>query len=249
MIFKSPGPLIFDFGFIALRWYGLLTVTGFLLALAYSKYLMKIANHPQYQVHEDFQDCAFWTFVSGIIGARLWFVFLNLDYFIEHSSEIVQIWLGGQSIHGALLGAALGACLYCYKDREKLFFYLSLLVTILPVGQALGRWGNFFNEEAFGLPTKLPWKLYISHTNDFHHPTFLYESIGDCFIALIMFYFFCKASKNNLNLVALYLILYSLLRLFVESLRADSLYLLGIPAANLMSYVLIIIALFFLKKK
>ncbi len=249
MIFQSPGPIIYEIGPLTLRWYGLLTVSGFLVALAFAQKFIR-AQVTELVSEDDLNDFAITALVFGVIGARLWFVFLNMNYYSGHPDEIAQIWLGGQSIQGGMIGAAIGT--YCFSHKNFLL-KLGILACVAPLGQAIGRWGNFFNEEAFGRITELPWKLYISHTANYHHPTFLYESIWNllCFVLLYRFNqslindplknaespVKTKPSNHGLKLIGAYLILYSIGRLMIEALRTDSLYLLGLPAASLMSMI------------
>jgi phosphatidylglycerol:prolipoprotein diacylglycerol transferase len=245
MTFQSPGQIIFSLGPLTLRWYGLITVLAFFVALYYSKFLLKASpskDFNQYNDFDKFQDFALLLFFSGIVGARLWFVLLNLDYFSKNLSEIPMIWLGGQSIHGAMIGAAIASFIYCKFNLQKIEYRLSIVAAVAPLGQAIGRWGNFFNEEAFGSVTNLPWGLYISHTGQHHHPAFLYEAIGNLFIAFILLVLIKKNFVPKI-IIATYFILYSLLRIMIESIRLDSLYAGSIPAATLTSYVLIFVAL------
>jgi phosphatidylglycerol:prolipoprotein diacylglycerol transferase len=225
---------------------------------------------------DDFSNFALVAVVTGIIGARAWFVLLNISYFWEHPLESYQIWLGGQSIQGGLIGGILGTWVYSYffqrskrnnpKDNEnagtedgeqsqniatsQASYYslqLSALAVTAPLGQAIGRWGNFFNEEAFGSVTSLPWALYISHTGKYHHPTFLYEMLWN----LLSFSILINTHKKleNKQCIGLYFILYSLGRVFIEQLRTDSLYIGPVKAASLISILGIFLGLGFLWRK
>ena len=259
--FSSPGPILFDFGVAQIRWYGLMTALGCLTAIyAGSNILKERALKNNLSVSfDDFSNFALVAVVTGIIGARAWFVLLNINYFWEHPLESYQIWLGGQSIQGGLIGGILGTWVYSYffqnlkansenKNAEigrdenaeigvplhaHYSLQLSALAVTAPLGQAIGRWGNFFNEEAFGSVTSLPWALYISHTGKYHHPTFLYEMIWN----LISFSILLNTHKKleNKQCIGLYFILYSLGRVFIEQLRTDSLYIGPVKAASLIS--------------
>ncbi len=267
--FSSPGPILFDFGVAQIRWYGLMTALGCLTAIyAGSNILKERALKNNLSVSfDDFSNFALVAVVTGIIGARAWFVLLNINYFWEHPLESYQIWLGGQSIQGGLIGGILGTWVYSYffqnlkansenKNAEigrdenaeigrdenaeigvplhaHYSLQLSALAVTAPLGQAIGRWGNFFNEEAFGSVTSLPWALYISHTGKYHHPTFLYEMIWN----LLSFGILINTHKKleNKQCIGLYFILYSLGRVFIEQLRTDSLYIGPVKAASLIS--------------
>jgi phosphatidylglycerol---prolipoprotein diacylglyceryl transferase len=247
MTFQSPGTEIFTIGPVTLRWYGVLIATGFYLALNYASSLIQNRSHSKYKSIEDFQNFAFFALFGGIIGARLWFVILDWDYFSQNLIEAPQIWLGGISIQGGLIGGVITAFLMCIKDLKKLLFYLSALASAIPLAQAIGRWGNFFNEEAFGKVCDLPWKLFISHTGKFHHPTFLYESILNLGIFVILFfynkYFYQNGTKHDLRLIGLYFFFYSFIRFFLESIRTDSLLIGGYPAAQALAITGILIGL------
>ena len=276
--FSSPGPILFDFGLTQVRWYGLMTALGCLTAIYTGfKVLKERALKNNLSVSfDDFSNFALVAVVTGIIGARAWFVLLNISYFWEHPLESYQIWLGGQSIQGGLIGGILGTWVYSYffqrskrnnpKDNEnagtedgeqsqniatsQASYYslqLSALAVTAPLGQAIGRWGNFFNEEAFGSVTSLPWALYISHTGKYHHPTFLYEMLWN----LLSFSILINTHKKleNKQCIGLYFILYSLGRVFIEQLRTDSLYIGPVKAASLISILGIFLGLGFLWRK
>lgn len=259
--FHSPGSVLLELGPLTIRYYGLMITIGFLSALFVMK---RLANR---DTADELDNFAIVGLMLGLVGARLWFVFLNLHYYMGHPEEIHQIWLGGQSIQGGLIGGVLGTWLYdCVLRKESFANYidkLSLIAVVLPLAQAIGRWGNFFNEEAYGGITTLPWGLYISHTGHLHHPTFLYESLGNLVIFALMLRaydqrsgsspspqhesklscFRLRSNKllNSSQVIGLYLILYSSLRLVIENLRTDSLMLGGMPAAALLSWGAIVI--------
>ena len=277
---SSPGPILFDFGLTQVRWYGLMTALGCLTAIYTGSNILKeraLKNNLNVSF-DDFSNFALVAVVTGIIGARAWFVLLNISYFWEHPLESYQIWLGGQSIQGGLIGGILGTWVYSYffqrskrnnpEDNEnaetedgeqsqniaasQASYYslqLSALAVTAPLGQAIGRWGNFFNEEAFGSVTSLPWALYISHTGKYHHPTFLYEMLWN----LLSFSILINTHKKleNKQCIGLYFILYSLGRVFIEQLRTDSLYIGPVKAASLISLLGIILGLglFWQKRK
>lgn len=231
-LFKSPGAIFLDLGVIELRWYGLMYALAFIIC-----YLVATKIAKNIFSEDDISNTLFTALFSGIIGARIWYVILSWDYYSANLSEILQIWRGGQSIQGGILGAILG--IYFFQ-RKNFLNRLGLLAVLAPLGQAIGRWGNFFNEEAFGEVTKLPWKIYISHTGDFHHPTFLYESLWNllCFFVLLNLYKNCQRAQV---LIGSYLCLYSAGRLIIEPIRTDSLILFGFPAASLIGILGLVI--------
>ena len=188
----------------------------------------------------------------GIVGARLYYCMLNSDFYLRFPTEILAVRHGGISIHGAILGGLIGLIVFSKRHKIPALKLADVSVIGLSIAQAIGRWGNFFNSEAFGTPTDLPWKLYIApqyrpipyQGYEYFHPAFLYESILDLIIfglLLLAVKFFQKRKDGNLVLV--YLILYSVARIFVENFRIDSvLYIHGIPVAIIVSAIIIVVS-------
>ena len=268
--FQSPGPILLDLGLLKVRWYGFLYAVAFLTGLWVAPKIVAkrievnekigkdsehLAEYKKFLDKEEISNFAFVGLISGLIGARLLFVILNLDYFMSFPLEAPQIWLGGQCIQGGIVGGIIGTLVYQYysnkKDAENsasgnftksYLFKLSSFACLMPLAQAIGRWGNFFNEEAFGFETGLPWKLYISHLGTFHHPTFLYESIWNLLSFAVMILLVRRALSST-TLIASYLIAYSVGRFLIEPIRTDSLMIGDIPSASLISVVFIIFAI------
>lgn len=197
-------------------------------------------------------DMAPYLIITGIIGARLYYCLLNFDFYLRFPTEIIAIRHGGISIHGAILGGLIGLIIFAHRKKLSVAKLCDITAVGLAFAQAIGRWGNFFNSEAFGTPTNLPWKLYIApqyrpipYTDyNYFHPTFLYESIFDLIIFGILFLIIKKQhSKKDGNIALLYLILYSVVRIFVENIRIDSVcYVFGMPVAMVVSIGIIIIS-------
>ena len=197
-------------------------------------------------------DASPYLIIFGIIGARLYYCLLNSDFYIRFPSEILAIRHGGISIHGAILGGFIGLIIFAIRHKISIPKLCDISAIGLILAQAIGRWGNFFNSEAFGSPTNLPWKLYIAeqyrpipYTNvEYFHPTFLYESILDLILFGILLLVLKKGwNKKDGNIALLYLILYSLIRIFVEHFRIDSvMYIHGIPVAMVVSVAIIFVA-------
>lgn len=228
----QPQAILFSFGSITIYWYGLFVVTGISAALALTLWLAK-----RYGVTGDtIFDLSFWLIINGIIGARLYDDLLQLPYYIDHPGQILKIWEGGLAIHGAIIAGLLTAWFFA-KKRKISFWQLTAVITPgLALGQAIGRWGNYFNQEIFGLPTTLPWGIPIELlnrptqyiTNVYFHPTFLYESLGCLLISLILLTYNIHVLKKGrakkyfyIWVVALYMILYSILRFSLEFIRLD----------------------------
>jgi len=192
---------------------------------------------------------------SSIVGARIYYVifeyrlfsgnnFFTSIYFLNLKIKLpsfLAIWEGGIAIHGALIGGFISLLIFCKSNKLHFKTILDLIIPSLILGQSIGRWGNFFNNEAFGLPTNSPWKLFIPIQNrpmefanyEFFHPTFLYESLWNLIIFFILIYIFKRQTKINSvkpGLIScIYLITYSFGRFWIEGLRTDPLCLGGYP--------------------
>ncbi len=232
LFFASPGPNIFQIGSFTLRWYGLLIASAVLIGVNLSIYLAK-----KRQINgELIGDLSIWLVLAAIPCARLYYVLFKWDYYGQHPSEIIAIWQGGIAIHGAILGGTLAALIFAKIKQVKFWALADVVAPSLVLGQAIGRWGNFFNSEAFGSPTELPWKLYIPSTRrpeeyldqEYFHPTFLYESLWDLGVFGILMLLFSRSLQSRKplkdgSLFMIYLIAYSLGRFWIEGLRTDSL--------------------------
>ena len=237
-IFTSPGPLVFQLGPIALRWYGLLIAIAVLLGLSLATRLGRARGIEPSLI----ADLLPLLVLGAVLGARLYYVLLEWRQYGGNWLDALAIWRGGIAIHGALLGGSLAAVLFCRWRRQPFWPLLDVLVPAVALGQAIGRWGNFFNSEAFGLPTDLPWKLFIplafrpSEFLDqaYFHPTFLYESIWNLGVCILLLLLFRAASRGRIELLpgtlsCVYLLAYSSGRVWIEGLRTDPLCLLAAP--------------------
>ena len=227
-MFTSPSQILFTIFGVNIYYYGVIMALAISVGVLISDW---IGTKYFALKKETIIDLAPYLIIFGILGARLYYCILNYDFYLRFPTEIIAIRHGGISIHGAILGGAFG--LWIYSIRHKLNFLKLCDVSAigLSIAQAIGRWGNFFNSEAFGSPTNLPWKLYIApqyrpipyQDVQFFHPAFLYESILDVIIFVILFAITKSGKiKKDGNLALIYLILYSIVRIFVESFRLDS---------------------------
>ena len=244
--FTSPGPILVKLGPITIRWYGLLIATAVLIGVNLSQYLAK-RRHVNPEL---ISDLAIWLVIGAIPAARLYYVIFEWQEYVSHPERIIAIWQGGIAIHGAIIGGAIAALIFAKLNRVSFWQLADLVAPSLILGQAIGRWGNFFNSEAFGSPTDLPWKLYIPFVRrppdlasfEYFHPTFLYESLWNVMVfVLLMFIFFRglrgKSKVKVGTLALLYLPAYSLGRLWIEGLRTDSLMLGPLKMAQVISLV------------
>lgn len=230
--FASPGPTLIELGPLTIRWYGLLIASAVLIGVSLSQYLAKRRN-----VNPDLLgDLAIWLVLAAIPSARLYYVLFEWEQYAKAPEQIIAIWNGGIAIHGAILGGTLATIIFARIQKISVWQLADLVVPSLILGQAIGRWGNFFNSEAFGRPTNLPWKLYIppqqrppGFTNvEYFHPTFLYESLWDLMVfgLLITLFFRDLKRKPRLKvgtLALVYMVAYSSGRVWIEGLRTDSL--------------------------
>lgn len=232
-----------------LRWYAVLILIGAFLSIY-------IVNHEakKYNVKFDFVfNMCFWAIIMGLIGARLYYVLFNWSYYSNNLIEIIQIWKGGLAIHGGMIAGLLTIIVYCKKYNARIIRYLDFICAALPLAQAIGRWGNFFNSEAHGAATTLE-HLQELHIPDFiikgmyiegvyYTPTFLYESIF-CFILFILIMVIRRGRYRKVGTVtALYLIGYGILRFFIEISRTDALKIGGLKVAQIVSVIMIIIGI------
>ncbi|MCX6796371.1 MAG: prolipoprotein diacylglyceryl transferase [Candidatus Falkowbacteria bacterium] len=198
-------------------------------------------------------DLAFYLIIAGVLGARLYDILLAFPYYAANPLETIKIWNGGLAIHGALLAGIITLWLYAKKKKINFWLLSALVVPGLALAQAIGRWGNYFNQELYGRPTNLPWGIPIEparrlpefFSDQYFHPTFLYESLGSLVIfclLLYLHYLLIKKQKFSCQrLVLTYLCLYSLLRFAVETLRVDYTYFfLGLRWPQFVSLLVII---------
>jgi phosphatidylglycerol---prolipoprotein diacylglyceryl transferase len=243
--FTSPGAGI-QLGPVSLRWYGVLIASAVLIGMALSQRLARMRQIDPELVG----DLVIWLIVGAIPGARLYYVLFQWNYYSQHPEQILAIWRGGIAIHGAIIGGTLAAILFSRLKKCSFWRLADVVAPSLILGQAIGRWGNFFNSEAFGSPTNAPWKLFIppehrppgSAAEAYYHPTFLYESFWNLMVfglLMALFLRFPKLKRGTLFLV--YAIAYSLGRFWIEALRTDSLMLGPLKMAQMVSLIGIVI--------
>lgn len=221
---------------IDVYWYGVLIVTGMILAVLLSAYEIKrIGGDP-----DIIYDVAIWILPASIIGARLYYVIFEFQRY-DSILDMINIRDGGLAIHGGVIAGVLVGYIFC-KKRKLNFWKLTDIVTIfLPLAQSIGRWGNYINNEAHGGPTDLPWALIIDGKK--YHPTFFYESLGNFILFIILWILYRKKDPKTGITTSLYLIYYGILRFFVEGLRTDSLWLGPIRVAQLISIIFIVLGI------
>lgn len=244
-------PIAFHLGPIPVRWYGILIATGIILA-----YFLAQREAVRLGIHEDFiSDMLIWAVPISILSARIYYVAMKWDFYSENPGKIIEIWNGGIAIHGALIGAFITAYIFTKKRNMSFLRIADIAAPSILVGQIIGRWGNFMNQEAYGgpvsrefleglmLPNWIIEQMYIKEEGAYVHPTFLYESVWNI-IGLIILLFARKLNLRRGEMFFFYLIWYSVGRFFIEGLRTDSLYLIGdLRSAQVVSVIGIVVGI------
>lgn len=219
---------------IDIMWYGILIATGMVIAV-----FIALREAKRLKISEDdILNLAMIAIPCGLIGARAYYVIFNWSYYAGNIAEILNFRGGGLAIHGGLIGGILAGFIYAKIKKINFFKLADCVVLGIPLAQAIGRWGNFLNQEAHGGPTNLPWGIMVDGVKV--HPTFLYESIWDLGVFLFLF-IFRKKQKYQGQILVDYIILYSIGRCFIEGLRTDSLMLGPLRMAQVVSLACIII--------
>ena len=212
----------FTIGSYSVYWYGIIITAGLLLALLYAW-----RSAPRYNVNPSkLFNCVFVGLITGIIGARLYYVAFAWHEFADDPISILYIHEGGLAIYGGIIGALLGGYVMARIQKLKFMPILDITMVGFLIGQGIGRWGNFMNQEAFGTPTDLPWRMASEGTGFVAvHPCFLYESLW-CLLGVAVLHFYGKYRQRYAGQIFyMYLVWYGFERMFVEGLRTDSLYL------------------------
>lgn len=222
---------------VSIYWYAVIIVASLALAI----FLCKRKDGKFNINYNDIIDLSIILIPVAFICARLYYVIFNFRNYTSMAS-ILNIKDGGLAIYGGIIGGAIVIYFFCKKRNIKMLDLLDYIVPYLALGQAIGRWGNFINVEAYGTTTNMPWKMGIQTKNglEYVHPTFLYESICN-FIIFIILTKLSKKRKYSGQIVYLYLILYSFIRFFIEGLRTDSLMFGNFRISQIVSIVLFII--------
>jgi phosphatidylglycerol:prolipoprotein diacylglycerol transferase len=236
-------PIAFKLFGIEVRWYGVLiaaaVVIGTILALREAK---------KRNVDEDtIIDLLLFAIPASIIGARLYYVAFSWGNYKNNPMEILNLRGGGLAIHGVIIAGVIVALIFCKKRKISFWTIGDIVAPSLILGQAIGRWGNFANQEAHGGPTNLPWGIIVDGVKV--HPTFLYESLWNFGLFIFLLYYSRKKSKADGEVFLLYIVLYSVARFFIEGMRTDSLMLGPIRVAQLISLSTIIIGSVILYKR
>lgn len=244
-------PVAFKLGNLSVKWYGIIMAVAIILAVS-----MAIFEGRKRQIEsDDFMDLLLWAVPLGYVGARIYYVIFEWNYYSQHLDEIIAIWNGGIAIYGGLLAGLAVLLVFCYKRMLPPFLMLDIITPGVMAAQILGRWGNFINQEAHGGPTTLAF-LQSLHLPDFiinqmkiggvyYQPTFLYESFFNLIgLLIILLLRHRKHLFKQGEIFMLYLAWYSVVRFFVEGMRTDSLYLWeSIRVSQMLSVILLIVVI------
>ena len=242
-------PIMFKIGSIGIRWYSVLILISFVIG-----YILVITRARKQTISGVYiTDLCLYLVIFCIIGARLYYCLFNMDYYKNNMLEILMVWKGGLAIHGGIIAGIIVLLLYTRKFNIGFFRMTDIIAPALALGQAIGRWGNFFNQEAYGPATTIAELqrlhvpkfvidgMYIDGT--YHHPTFLYESLACLLIFIIIMIIRNSKHIKDGQVTGIYFIIYGVARYFIESLRQDSLYLGTYRVAQLVSITMIAVGI------
>jgi len=217
-----PNPVLFELGWFKIYWYGLILAIAILVAY----YLIRRGKTLAQQ--RDIDDLVLWLVLGGLFGARIYDAVVYWPVSSFNWLEFFSLWQRGLAIHGAILGGAVTLLAWCLVNRKSFGQLADPLVMVLPLAQAIGRWGNYFNQELFGAPTSWPWKIFIEPVNrpaeylysSYFHPLFLYESLADLALFIVLYFSGKKFLRVGVSL-SIYLFGYGVIRFVMEFWRLD----------------------------
>lgn len=248
MIPSPASPIAFSVVGLDVRWYALFLLAGLAAGLLFTRWLAtQVGLDPDWV-----WDAAPWIVLSAIVGARLYYVLLRADYFAQHPAEAINLRLGGMAFHGSLVAGIAAFIILARRDNQPILAWTDIAMPGVALAQAIGRWGNWANQEAFGLPTSLPWGVAIDLAHRppqfvdsaTFHPTFLYESLFNFANAALLGWLALRVPTSRVlrhgDVIGVYLITYGIARFLIERIRTDSLYIGPLPAAFWLSWVLVV---------
>lgn len=238
-------PVAFELLGLEIYWYAIIIVFAIVIALIILKKRSGLYNIK----FSDIIDLMVYIIPVSIISARIYYIIFNLDYYLKWPEEIINLRTGGLAIYGGIIGGIITCVMFCRKRKIKVFDMLDFIAPVLALGQAIGRWGNFANIEAYGTKTSLPWRMGIYELGEYVevHPTFLYESLAT-FLLFIVLSKIQKKRRFTGQITYIYFIGYGIARMLIEGLRTDSLMIGSIRISQLVSLALIIIGVCLYKK-
>ncbi len=221
----SPSALLFSLGVFHIYWYGFFITLAFIVGYSgWKKTIIKTGGETRY-----IDSLCLWMVIGGVIGARLYHVVNEASWYSARPFEIIAIWHGGLAIHGALIGGCIAIIIACKKYHISIFSTVNTLIPWIAIGQAIGRWGNYFNQELYGKPSQLPWAIFIDPTHRvqgfeqsaYYHPVFLYESLLLALLGYVLLKIIIHKKVHYYG-VAYYMIGSGVIRILMELIRIDS---------------------------
>lgn len=223
-----------------IKWYAIIILTGIILAVLFGIWEGKRTGVSSDTILDIILICV----PVAIVCARIYYVVCEWSYYSRHPNEILQIWNGGLAIYGGIIGGCISAYIYCRIKKVSMGELFDIGGFGFLIGQTLGRWGNFMNAEAYGYETDLPWRMYIEDINMAVHPTFLYESLWNI-LGFLLLFLYRKRKKFSGEIFLMYVVWYGFGRVWIEGLRADSLYIAstGIRVSQLLAVLTVLVGL------
>tara|TARA_Y100000768_G_scaffold33190_1_gene21780 strand:+ start:867 stop:1646 length:780 start_codon:yes stop_codon:yes gene_type:complete len=247
MFINNFDPVAIEFFSLEIRWYSLAYITGILIGWSLAKkfFTNEISK-------EKFDDYVAYVIIGLILGGRLGYVlFYNLDYYYNNFYDVLKIWQGGMSFHGAVVGIIISSILFSKKNNEHVFKYLDIIALISPIGIFFGRIANFINSELYGLETSVFWAVkFVKIDNLYRHPSQLYEAFFEGIILFLILIFFWNKDYLKIpgKLSSLFLIFYSFFRFLIEYFRLPDEQLgylfLNLTMGQILSFLFFIIGLY-----
>lgn len=236
-------PVAFEIFGMPIRWYGILIASAFLIGT-----ILAVREAKRRALDEEIIiDMLLFVIPAALIGARIYYVIFSWDLYKDNPIQAFNFRAGGLAIHGGVIAGVLVALIFCKIKKQNFWKLADITAPSIILGQAIGRWGNYANQEAHGGPTDLPWGIMINGAKV--HPTFLYESIWNFLAFIFLVWYSRKKSKVDGEVFLLYIILYSVARFFIESLRTDSLMWGNFRVAQIISALSILIAAIIMYRK
>jgi phosphatidylglycerol:prolipoprotein diacylglycerol transferase len=253
MFVHDLNPILVKFSFIEIRWYSLAYIFGILIGWWLAKKIIRIKiNNGEISFNiKVFDDLISWLIISIIVGGRIGYVFFyNLSYYLNNPLDILKIWEGGMSFHGALIGVILGTYFFSKKINIKTFFFLDAISTVAPIGIFFGRVANFINAELYGKPTNLIWSVIFPSVDLIpRHPSQLYEALLEGIVLFLILINIALRKNSKVGTCSgLFMIFYGLFRVLTEQFREPDIqvgYLFGLfSMGTLLSMCMVLIGLF-----
>jgi len=245
-------PIAFSVFNLEIRWYGIITAVALIIGFVVVYFIAKFRKEKADEV----LNLAPFAVIFSILGARLLHVAVNWSYYGENLSYIFQFRRGGLAIQGAMLAGIITLIVFTKIRKLDFWLWADIVLPGLLIGQAIGRWGNYFNQEAFGRPTSLPWGIFIEQANrpanyisfEYFHPTFFYESMANfiLFAVLIIMHRLYRKKPGRMAyglILSMYLGVYAIYRTFIESYRIDSSFIGPIKVVYIINFIALLVAL------